>query len=1126
MINVCSRLVHPCGAVGKNKTPCTEHTTTTTTTMPNGITRSHLAKFNYCNVANCDAKIRRIDIVQVTQYLSEFDLLAGVAKILGIVPGATLELLANDIDTCFIKALQTMTWDKSTFMHDIRAIYNIMANWMHLHTGICKTWRCFTTITWYLSLYDLSNSWTKHGYIREILRCLAPKVQNAILTRSWLSTIWKDYITECYSYISNSDIDLDGHAIVYAKWNSQANNIYIGKANIVRQGRQPDHYGGAVARFREHWLLTWNPPASRKSEAFRRRYVFWRTKAPESTRWTILLATSSNLAFQYENHFISCTSINLNESERIDGKLVPQCEKQKPWPRFRPKRTVESELSTNYRRNFKKTIKSKIASILAVHSYSQLLDIIRLKHNLPKDAFTNLIYKPGFEWLLIMHLAQPQVWVNWKLMWLHRTESKEHVAILWNIAKRMPTHAKRKIHDRLRRYLLNTDLLPSRITHITVPCNDPKNFNQAKIMTRKYVHECCKSDAVRAYLLAHIQLHKGRGENISDIQGQRQAAHATSSDLVDHKNEFDSFAQRKDVHLIDLHWDRHIIDSAENIVDSITLDLETIRARFYFCRVHLGKWRGNATKRLPKANSRKPSIVPDLSNYPDTTFVPLDKDTKRMCLMSTAGLQQRLACMYNSKPDYYTFETHMKPEDVVQLQKKNIETFVPERYRKNMFIDETKLARAYPLYKGKCLQFDEPCFFCQKGHAHERDIIANHKHACKQFMQKTARGARIAKLLSNDYSWTLPNLSKVAQVTRERFSKLTIVEKYKKLCPCGRCKNNTLTIIRMDASSFFSNAHMQRGINHLHLLLQRIEKKTSCNAVQIDPGKKCNGKFVRIKGPSHETNTLTFKEIKSAFQLAAKECHFLIGDMVVKRHHGWPMGGSHSEPGTMIDVGQFVHMLYADKKTQAYSKLLVDRFEIDEILQGVQHVDDILLMSHIWCHTCIEDKIKAYFPNDMGFETEETGPKLRFLTTWISVKGCQLLIEPYQPNFEFVLKAGKHKKVSRCPMFIDRQCTPTTMLRSFIFAHIFCYSKLCREEPLLMLKHIGILVKEAHMCDWSYTDIATILLSHNLRYRNICLDFCAHIGLHLMTKQNCKWKMNLTHTHTSDFFDNEIFDVV
>ena len=77
-----------------------------------------------------------------------------------------------------------------------------------------------------------------------------------------------------------------------------------------------------------------------------------------------------------------------------------------------------------------------------------------------------------------------------------------------------------------------------------------------------------------------------------------------------------------------------------------------------------------------------------------------------------------------------------------------------------------------------------------------------------------------------------------------------------------------------------------------------------------------------------------------------------------------------------------------------------------------------------------------------------------------------------------------------------------------------------------MLKHIGILVKEAHMCDWSYTDIATILLSHNLRYRNICLDFCAHIGLHLMTKQNCKWKMNLTHTHTSVFFDNEILDVV
>ena len=1090
-------------------------------TVPNGITWSHLAKFDIHNTANCTEKIRRVDVTQAVESMSEIDLLAGVARILGLCcPDPSCESLVDTINPCFIKALQTMELDKPDFIQDVKAIFYIMANWIKMHSGISRTWRCFVTITWFLSLYDLSTQWKKHGYIREVLRCMSPKIQSVILNRSWTATIWKDYIANCYDYICNTSTGQDGQAVVYAKWNSQSDEIYIGKANISRSSHACQHHGGAVARFREHWTLTYNLTTSRKkTEGFRRRYVVWRNKAPESTRWVILLASSINLAFQYENHFISCISKNLNESERIDGKLVTQGAK-KQWPRLRPPRSVEKELAINYRHNFKKTIKSKLASILAVHTYGALLEMIRKKSGVEKDIFSKMLYLPGFEWLLIIFLAQPQVWVNWKQMWTHRVESKEHVAILWTLAKRMPTHAKRKIHDRLRRFLVNTNLLPTRITHITVPCNDPKTYNQVKAMTRLYINDCCKHDAVREYLLSHVQLHKGRGENISDAQGQRQAAHDTSGELCKHQIDFPEFDRRSDLLMIDLHWDRHITDNAQKIVDSVAFELEAIRSKYFLCNVHILRWRRAAMKRLPKIQPQKPNIVADLKAHDTAVLVPLDKDTKRMCAMSVAGLQHRLVVMYSAKPDYYTFKTNLTPDDIVQIQKKNIELHVPERFQKNMIIDETKLARAYPLYKGKCLQLTEPCFCCEKGHAHERDIIANHKHACKKFMQKTARAARIAKLLSNDYSWTLPNLSLVAQVTRQRFNELVIVDKYRNLCPCGACKKHTLTIIRMDASSFFSNAEMHRGISHLHLLLQRIQRRTGCNAVQIEPGTKCSGKFVKLKGRSHDQHTLSFAEIRSAFKLAAKECHFLIGDIVIERHHGWPMGGSHSEPGTMIDVGQFVHKLYSDRSTQAYSRFLVDRFTIHEILQGVQHVDDILLMSHIWCHTCIEAKIKAYFPKDMGFETEETGPKLRFLTTWVSVNGCQLLLEPYQPNFEFVLRKNEKKKVSRCPIFIDRQQTPSTMLRSFIFAHLFCYSKICQEEPNLMLKHIGILVKEAHMCNWNYIDIATVLLSQNLKYRNKCLDCSSYIGLHLLTQRNTNWKRNFTEAHTSTFFSS------
>merc|ERR1712127_1169798 len=162
-------------------------------------------------------------------------------------------------------------------------------------------------------------------------------------------------------------------------------------------------------------------------------------------------------------------------------------------------------------------------------------------------------------------------------MWKHRYQSKEHVAILWALAERMPTHAKRRIHDRLRRFLVNTNLLPTRITHITVPCNDPKNFNQVKIMTRLHINDCCKTDAIRSYMLSHVQVHKGRGENISDAQGQRQSAHNTSGELCKFEAEFPRFKTRSDLSMIDLHWDRHIIDNSQQIVDKVALELATMR---------------------------------------------------------------------------------------------------------------------------------------------------------------------------------------------------------------------------------------------------------------------------------------------------------------------------------------------------------------------------------------------------------------------------------------------------------------------------------------------------------------------------------------------------------------------
>ena len=116
----------------------------------------------------------------------------------------------------------------------------------------------------------------------------------------------------------------------------------------------------------------------------------------------------------------------------------------------------------------------------------------------------------------------------------------------------------------------------------------------------------------------------------------------------------------------------------------------------------------------------------------------------------------------------------------------------------------------------------------------------------------------------------------------------------------------------MDASSFFSNACINRGILNLGKLIERTKVKYGVNGICIEPGKACKGKLIKLTSEPKSLYTLSFDEIHNGFKLAASEQYFLVGECTFKRLHGWPMGGSHSEPGTQIDVGDFVHNLYTN----------------------------------------------------------------------------------------------------------------------------------------------------------------------------------------------------------------------
>ena len=53
-----------------------------------------------------------------------------------------------------------------------------------------------------------------------------------------------------------------------------------------------------------------------------------------------------------------------------------------------------------------------------------------------------------------------------------------------------------------------------------------------------------------------------------------------------------------------------------------------------------------------------------------------------------------------------------------------------------------------------------------------------------------------------------------------------------------------------------------------------------------------------------------FRSIMQALNFVALDRFVRVGDSVVERIRGWPMGGSLSEPATLVDLGEATRQLY------------------------------------------------------------------------------------------------------------------------------------------------------------------------------------------------------------------------
>ena len=192
-----------------------------------------------------------------------------------------------------------------------------------------------------------------------------------------------------------------------------------------------------------------------------------------------------------------------------------------------------------------------------------------------------------------------------------------------------------------------------------------------------------------------------------------------------------------------------------------------------------------------------------------------------------------------------------------------------------------------------------------------------------------------------------------------------------------------------------------------------------------------------------------FSKIRRCISLAAEDSLFCLGDSVFRRVRGWPMGGSFSEPATLIDLGESVFRLYSDcGRIAARVGWHAPNGDVSHAIAGIQHVDDAVIASTIYCERCLLRGVQRLWPSDVGVSLEESGPRVRFLHVVLDI-GPDLCVQvsPASPNADFAAGLSPYPAVSRLGPFLGFAVHDQRTLRAFVWGRVVAFHYAASGQP-------------------------------------------------------------------------------
>ena len=360
---------------------------------------------------------------------------------------------------------------------------------------------------------------------------------------------------------------------------------------------------------------------------------------------------------------------------------------------------------------------------------------------------------------------------------------------------------------------------------------------------------------------------------------------------------------------------------------------------------------------------------------------------------------------------------------------------------------------------------------------------------------------RLARKICGAPTWTLWNQSRITLEIHKCIKTLRPDARYTQTCPCGKPKPSKLTLCKIDADQFFKSSDPKRALSRSRALLDSIARTKGFDAIAVSKHQRGYGYFTMAASAhtKREFHVVKFRDIIAAMRYALADIYFAVGDCIIERLTGHPMGGSFSEPATLVDLGRSIKQFDKSAELQRRSGIHLTGYTPDQLRQGLLHVDDCLLASKVYCKDCLHRALKVIWPSDVGTSLEAAGFEIDFLTVLIhSYADGSYYITPLPKNVNFALSIDTHPAISRIPPYKGPAIHDYNDIKLLLFPHLLSYNRISLGFVGPAARCTALLLAEVSRLGWPIHLVARALASIPRRHETLYILTLRRLSKFLM----------------------------